>query len=112
MSPGATPVTSADSAREVAVRITEYFARTGWDAVADSIVGADGIPWVEVRSAEPLGVVPGRYAPHRARWPVRSGDVDREVSDLLALLATARVAPSSRPAFTTHPILPAWCRAD
>jgi hypothetical protein len=104
---------AAEAARELAVRLTEFFAQSGWDAVADPIVDESaGSPSVEIRSAEPLGTIPGRFAPHRARWPVEAERLDAQFSELCALLKAARVAPASGRAFTTQPVLPAWCLAE
>ena len=101
-----------DAARELAVRLTEFFARSGWDGVAEPGEDAEGRPSVEVRSAEPLGPIPGRFAPHRARWTVDVEHPEAQLKEITELLTAGRTAPAADRGFTTQPVLPAWCLTD
>src|ERR1700690_281644 len=95
--PPAEPLDAEEAARTLAVQLSEFFLREGWDAVAAPIRDSEGAPAVEVRSAEPLGVIPGRFAPHRARWTVEPARLAAQFNELTSLLtATRRGSRSER----------------
>ncbi|MCI4367403.1 MAG: hypothetical protein L3K08_06595 [Thermoplasmata archaeon] len=112
-SDASSPVPDADDvARELAVELTEFFLREGWDAVADPVRDPDGAPAVEVRSAESLGAMPGRFAPHRARWTVEPARPAAQLAEITSLLTASRVGSRTDRSGTTRPVLPAWCLTD
>jgi hypothetical protein len=101
-----------EAARSLAVRLTEFFLQEGWDAVADPIKDPAGRPAVEVRSAESFGPMPGRFAPHRARFPVEPERGEAQFKDLTEVLRATRVGSPSGIGATTRPVLPEWCLTE
>ncbi|HTT26724.1 MAG TPA: hypothetical protein VMH90_07185 [Thermoplasmata archaeon] len=101
-----------EAARSLAVQLTEFFLREGWDAVADPIRDSSGAPAVEVRSAEALGPMPGRYAPHRARWRVEPARLAGQLAEITSLLVAARLGSRSERSGTMRPVLPEWCLTE
>lgn len=112
MNAGATVLSGDEAARTLAVRLTAFFEQSGWDAVADPARDPEGRPVVEIRSGEPLGPIPGRLAPHRARVVVEPGRLEEQFEELTQRLRTGRLGAPGSGRFTTRPVLPAWCQAD
>jgi hypothetical protein len=112
MASRAPPPSEDDPARALAVRLSQFFLQNGWNAVADPSRDRQGQATVEIRSAEPLDPIPGRYALHRARFVVESARLEAQFQELTGLLQAARRGTPSPAPFTTRPVLPEWCRTD
>ena len=101
-----------DEARTLAVRLTTFFARAGWNAVAESLSDVQGRWILEVRGGDLRGDRRARDRSVLWRKPVDDRDLEVQEAEVLDALRGYLSEGPSRTRLTVQPAAASWCLAD